>query len=174
MIKKYTDQSYKPDEKLSEAQERKLKENQEKLEKQELMKKENDIEGEIFVKAEWKGSGPKMPPIRSEHLFKKPMTHKNRKKYSPEEEYMMLLKQLYIDVNDPRNQQIIKVLRETKNEFLINLLQADSKNLMADAKPFRHKLLQARQKDTAGFNKIFIPLLENEIIDSMRSTFYLE
>jgi len=35
------------------------------------MKKENDIEGEIFVKAEWKGSGPKMPPIRSEHLFKK-------------------------------------------------------------------------------------------------------
>jgi len=33
VIKKYTDQSYKPDEKLSEAQERKLKENQEKLEK---------------------------------------------------------------------------------------------------------------------------------------------
>ena len=45
---------------------------------------------------------------------------------------------------------------------------------MADANPFRHKLLQARQKDTAGFNKIFIPLLEAEIIDSTRSTFYLE
>jgi hypothetical protein len=82
-----------------------------------------------------------MPPIRSENLFKKPMLLKNRRKYTPEEEYMMLLKQLYIDVNDPRNQQIIKVLRETKNEFLVNLLQADSKNLMADSKPFRHKLL---------------------------------
>ena len=53
MTKKYVDQSYKPDEKLSEAQQRKLKETQDKLEKQELMKKENDIEGEIFVKAEW-------------------------------------------------------------------------------------------------------------------------
>jgi len=45
---------------------------------------------------------------------------------------------------------------------------------MADAKPFRHKLLQARQKDAAGFGKIFIPMLESEVIDSMRSTFYLE
>ena len=44
----------------------------------------------------------------------------------------MLLKQLYIDVNDPRNQHIIKLLRETKNEFLVNLLSMDSKNLMAD------------------------------------------
>ena len=88
-----------------------------------------------------------MPPIRSENLFKKPMIHKNRKTYSQEEEYMMLLKQLYIDVNDPRNQKIIKVLRETKNDFLVNLLKADSKNSMSDVKPFRHKLLQARQKD---------------------------
>ena len=54
---------------------------------------------------------------------------------------MMLMRQLYIDVNDPRNQHIIKVLRETKNEFLVNLLRGDSKNLMADSAPFRHKLL---------------------------------
>jgi len=31
----------------------------------------------------------------------------------------MLLKELYIDVNDPRNEKIIKLLKETKNEFLI-------------------------------------------------------
>lgn len=138
------------------------------------MKKENDILGEIFIKAEWKGSGPKMPPIRSENLFKMEKLHKNRYKYTLEQEYMMLLKQLYIDVNDPRNQSIIKVLRETKNEFLVNLLRADSKNLMADSKPFRHKLLHARQKDSAGFGKVFIPMLEAEIIDSIRSSFYLE
>ena len=86
----------------------------------------------------------------------------------------MLLKQLYIDVNDPRNQKIIKVLRETKNDFLVNLLKADSKNSMSDVKPFRHKLLQARQKDQANFGKVFIPMLESELIDSTRSSFYLE
>ena len=98
----------------------------------------------MFIKAEWKGSGPKMPPIRSENLFKKPMVHKNRKRYTSGEELMMLLRQLYIDVNDPRNQAIIKVLRETKNEFLVNLLRSDAKNMMADSAPFRHKLLLAR------------------------------
>jgi len=138
------------------------------------MKKENDILGEVFIKAEWKGNGPKMPPIRSENLFKKEKLHKNRYKYTQEQEYMMLLKQLYIDVNDPRNQSIIKVLRETKNEFLVNLLSADSKNLMADSQPFRHKLLHARQKDLAGFGKIFIPMLEAEVVDSLRSSFYLD
>ena len=115
-----------------------------------------------------------MPPIRSENLFKKPMIHKNRRHYSQEEELMMLLKQLYIDVNDPRNQRIIKVLRETKNDFLISLLTADSKNLMAQCNPFRHKLLAARVKDPAGFGKTFVPMLESELIDSTKSSFYLE
>ena len=87
---------------------------------------------------------------------------------------MMLLKQLYIDVNDPRNQRIIKILRETKNEFLVNLLTADARNLMCDSKPFRHKLLAARAKDTTGFGKVFIPMLESELIDSTRSSFYLK
>ena len=72
----------------------------------------------------------------------------------------MLLKQLYIDVNDPRNQKIIKILRETKNEFLVALLRSDSKNIMNEVVPFRHKLLSARAKDPAGFGKVFIPLLE--------------
>ena len=56
-----------------------MEQEQQKKERQEQMKKDNDIEGEVFIKAEWKGSGPKMPPIRSENLFKKPMVHKNRK-----------------------------------------------------------------------------------------------
>lgn len=61
-----------------------MEQEQQKKERQELMKKNNDIEGEVFIKAEWKGSGPKMPPIRSENLFKKPMVHKNRKQYTQE------------------------------------------------------------------------------------------
>jgi hypothetical protein len=44
----------------------------------------------------------------------------------------MLLKQLYIDVNDPRNEQILTVLREQKNEFLVKLFREDSKNMLSD------------------------------------------
>lgn len=77
-------------------------------------------------------------------------------------------------MNDPRNQVIIKILRETKNEFLVSLLSADSKNLMAGSHPFRHKLLAARSKDPASFGKTFVPMLESELIDSSKSTFYLE
>ena len=86
---------------------------------------------------------------------------------------MMLLKQLYIDVNDPRNEGIIKILKEQKNEFFIKLLSDDAKNLLADEKPFRHKLLQLRARD-AEMASIPIPLLESEIIDSSRSSFFLE
>ena len=53
----------------------------------------------------------------------------------------MLLKQLYLDVNDPRNENIIRLLKETKNEFLIKLLTEDSKNQLSDMVPFRQKLL---------------------------------
>ena len=52
-----------------------------------------------------------MPPTRSENLFKQVAVQKNRHKYTQNEEYMMLLKQLYIDVNDPRNQLFIKLLK---------------------------------------------------------------
>ncbi len=84
----------------------------------------------------------------------------------------MLLRQLYIDVNDPRNEHVIRVLRETKNEFLVRLLFADSKNLLADTEPFRHKLLKARNKDVT-LKDIFIPMLEAELIDSSRTQFFL-
>jgi len=84
-----------------------------------------------------------------------------------------LLKQLYLDVNDPRNQFIIKLLKESKNEFLVKLLFEDSKNLLSDSAPFRHKLLAARHK-VAGLAKMFVPMLENELIDSTRSSYFLD
>lgn len=71
----------------------------------------------------------------------------------------MLLRQLYIDVNDPRNEAIIRLLRETKNEFLIRLLKDDARNPCSHLKPFRHMLLEARSKDPELAKKT-IPLLE--------------
>lgn len=53
-------------------------EQKEKEEKQRLAEEANDINGEVFVKAEWKNYGPHMPPIKSENLFKKPKSAKNR------------------------------------------------------------------------------------------------
>jgi hypothetical protein len=70
---------------------------------------------------------------------------------------------LYIDVNDPRNERIIKLLKETKNEFLLKLLREDAKNPCASLKPFRHMLLEARSKDP-DLAKTPIPLLESEVI----------
>lgn len=45
---------------------------------------------------------------------------------------------------------------------------------MNEVVPFRHKLLEARGKDPAGFGKIFIPLLEGELVDSAYSKYYLK
>jgi hypothetical protein len=77
------------------------------------------------------------------------------------------MKQLYIDVNDPRNQVILKLIKETKNEFIIKLLADDAKNLLSDVVPFRHKLLLARSLEPGLFSKKnrCIPLLETEIVD---------
>lgn len=76
-------------------------------------------------------------------------------------------------MNDPRNELIINDMRQQQNNFFGDLLKLDSKNLLHDIEPFRNKLLRARNKDITLAN-MFIPWLENEIIDSSRSTYYLE
>jgi hypothetical protein len=128
--------------------------------------KNTDVSGDLYVKAEWKNNGPRMPPIKSENLFKKAKIVKNRKVYNDRQTSLMLLKQLYIDVNDPRNQKVIKLLRETKNEYLASLLKEDSRNLVSNLTPFRHKLIQARYKDPAFLEGKRLPMLEKEIVNS--------
>lgn len=34
------------------------------------------------MKVEWKGEGPKMPPVKSENLFKKAKAGKNRNEFT--------------------------------------------------------------------------------------------
>lgn len=133
----------------------------------------SDIRGKVYVKAVWQGNGPKMPPIKSENLFKSSKPHKNRIHYSLEEETMILLKKLYIDVNDPRNERIIKIIKEQRNEFFVKLLNEDAKNLLFDSMPFRQKLMLLRARDVE-LADMPIPLYESEIVDSSRGTFYLD
>ena len=131
------------------------------------------MNGVIYLKAEWKGEGPEMPPMRSENIFKMNQVQKHRKQYTVSEQDRMLLRQLYIDVNDPRNEKIIKFIKETKNEFLIQMLMEDARNPLSRVEPFRHKLLEARNKDPL-LSKVPIPLLEKEIIDATKNKFYLD
>ena len=85
----------------------------------------------------------------------------------------MIMRQLYIDVNDPRNERIIKFIKESKNEFLIQMLMEDSRNPLSRLEPFRHKLMEARTKDPI-LSKVPIPLLEKEIIDASRNKLFLD
>lgn len=47
--------------------------------------RESDVAGVIYVKTEWKGEGPDMPPMRQENVFKQAQAQKNRKQYSQSE-----------------------------------------------------------------------------------------
>ena len=54
-------------------------------EEEELKAREKDWKGFMYVKSEWKGEGPEMPPLRSENVFQTAQPLKNRKDYSEEE-----------------------------------------------------------------------------------------
>ena len=88
-LKKTTEKKrieFKDENEMTEAEKRKTQQQKQKEEQDEKTARDIDQKGEIYVKAEWKGNGPKMPPIKSENLFKKPKVHKNRKQYTIEEE----------------------------------------------------------------------------------------
>jgi hypothetical protein len=53
---------------------------------------ENDINGLLYIKAEWKGEGPDMPPIRSENMFRQRRADKVRLDYSEEDQERMLMR----------------------------------------------------------------------------------
>ena len=56
-------------------------EEEKKAEAAEARARETDVAGEIYYKVEWKGNGPKMPPVKSENLFKRGKVEKNRKEW---------------------------------------------------------------------------------------------
>jgi len=90
------------------------------------VEKEN-TEGTIFVKAEWEGYGDQLPPAKSETLFSLAQAEKNRNFFSKQEQFTMLQEQRPLDVNDPRNELIIKHMRTMKNDYLDRLLSLDAK-----------------------------------------------
>ena len=76
--------------------------------KQEPNMAANELDGTIFVKAEWEGFGEQMPPARSETLICSAQNEKNRRQFSKTEQHQMLKEQKPLDVNDPRNELLLK------------------------------------------------------------------
>ena len=85
----------------------------------------------------------------------------------------MLKYEKQFDVNDPRNEQIIKSMRNMKNNYLDRLLDLDSKFLLSDTVSFRHMLMRDRQNDPTK-TSIPIPMNNSELINSDLSKFYIE
>ena len=78
----------------------------------------NELDGTIFVKAEWEGFGDQMPPARSETLICSAQNEKNRRHFSKTEQHQMLKEQKPLDVNDPRNELLLKEMSKMKNNYL--------------------------------------------------------
>jgi len=78
----------------------------------------NDLDGTVFVKAEWEGFGEQMPPARSETLICSAQNEKNRRHFSKMEQHQMLKEQKPLDVNDPRNELLLKEMSKMKNNYL--------------------------------------------------------
>ena len=81
-----------------------------------------ELDGTLFVKAEWEGFGEQMPPARSETIMTKAQGEKNRNYYTKQEQYNLLQESSRLDQNDPRNELVIKALKTMKNDYLDRLL----------------------------------------------------
>jgi hypothetical protein len=141
--------------------------------KQEPAMAANELDGTIFVKAEWEGFGEQMPPARSETLICSAGNEKNRRHFSKAEQHQMLKDQKALDVNDPRNELLLKEMSKMKNSYLDQLLLQDSKFQLHDVESFRHQLMDARKKDPS-YASVTIPQLGSELVNGDISKFYLE
>lgn len=76
--------------------------NSDRLAAEKRLKKNQAIDGSVFIKAEWEGSGGEMPPAASKTIFSMGKLHKNRHEFDKKAVVSKLL-----DVNDPRNVDIM-------------------------------------------------------------------
>lgn len=54
-----------------------------------------------------------MPPMKAENLFKQKAVEKVRQRYSKFEVLKVKARDMFIDMNDPRNEAILRYLRAT-------------------------------------------------------------
>ncbi|CAG9318052.1 unnamed protein product [Blepharisma stoltei] len=110
------------------------------------------VQGNITIKAYWEGQSDKMPPFRFEDLAalpKKSIASKGELDY-------------YIDVNDPRNKDLVEDLRQKRNRAIQEMLRLDSLFPHHRFSALREIFMKERYRNVelCGYP---IPLLERDI-----------
>ena len=132
----------------------------------------NIVKGVIIAKAEWKGTGPRMPPSKLENFLEK-IEEIPEEQITESLKYSVLHERTKFDVNDPRNELMVRLIKDYKNKYLKELLRKDSLNPLHYIVPSRHKLLIARLSDW-DLKQEEIPLLEEEIRNNKKLQNFLE
>jgi hypothetical protein len=127
-----------------------------KVVKKEIIKK--DYKGRVFLKAEWDGRGPDMPPTKIEDRI---VLHNKQKEFKNQ----ISIKNRYdypYDVNDPRNLIFFDEIKKAKTELLLKYLYKEYMLPFHDAESLRHFLL-VKRFEKFSLRKFKVPILEWEI-----------
>jgi hypothetical protein len=73
-----------------------------------------------------------------------------------EQQLRQILDEKPVDVNDPRNEEVLKKLRGMKSDYLDHLLADDARFQLHEVESFRHKLLRSRFEDP-NYSHVPIP-----------------
>jgi hypothetical protein len=134
----------------------------------ELLKKENKTEvqikkekiykGRIYLKTEWEGQAPDLPPTKIEDK----VNLLNRQK-----DFKINVKKINnydfpYDINDPRNVTFFEEMKKAKTELLLKYLSKEYNLPFYDLRSLRQYLL-AKRLEKFSLNKFKIPFLESEI-----------
>ena len=119
---------------------------------------ENTYKGRIFIKAEWEGQAPDMPPTKIDdkgNLIKKQLNFKDLITKINSYDYPF-------DINDPRNIMFFEQMKKKKTELLLKYLRKEYMLSFYDMKSLRHYLLSKRL-EKFSLKKEKIPILEDQI-----------
>ncbi len=136
-----------------EEEEKKKKEEEEKLKE-----KQNEIEGDILLKTEWEGRAPDLPEIKIEdklELVNKQLNFKELIRKYNKFDYPF-------DVNDPRNVAVVDKMKKERLQLMLKFLYKEYMLNYYDVPSTRHFLLLKRleKKSLVGFT---FPILETQI-----------
>lgn len=134
-------------------------------------------DGSLLVQIGWKGYGPHLPPPNAggfgvfRPIPKKSGDYKALNGQDSENDFYE--NELLLDVNDPRNYEIIEKMRNVRNRQMRKLLKNDVKFPLWDVPSLRHKLIKMKFTDP-DLMQIDIPLREEMIANDPKLMKFLE
>lgn len=115
------------------------------------------VTGRVTLKASWVGHSEKLPPVRFDDLALVP-----RHVYVAPEDLA-----LFIDINDPRNKDLINYIMQKRDEQIQGMLRNDALFPHYRFGCYRYMIYQERYNFN-DLTEIPVPLLERDIIGNAR------